>query len=145
MSVQLAPSKDLGLQHVLENGLALIRQKPFVEARRNQVLDCLIEIFNEADRGSQALQAQNLLFAVKERPAFERFTLFFRYLQDTFGPHLPSRLSEAASVLTELRNGHVNDDKRRARAAELIESLLAAMQRENDLLPLVPPRVFNYG
>ena len=146
MTMQLASSKDLGLQHVLENGLALMRHQPLDdEARRIQVLDNLIQIFSEADRGSQALRSQNLLFAVEQRPEFERFALFFHYLEDTFGADLPSRLTEAAAVLIELRNGPVDDETKRGRAAELIESLLTALRQERALSPLNPPRVYHYG
>lgn len=145
MSFQLASSKDLGLQHVLENGLALIRDEPIDEERRTQVLESLIKIFSEANRGSQVIQAQNLLFAASDRPAFERFTLFFRYLKDPFGNDLPARLLEAAIVLTKLRDGCLDDEDQRARVGELIESLLAAMEREIALLSLVSPREFHYG
>ncbi len=145
MGPQLAPSRDLGLQHALENGLALLRHEPLDEARRMQVLDSLIDIFSEANRGSQALLAHNLLFAVEERPAFERFSLFFRYLNDSFGAELPNRLSEGVSVLTELRNGQIGDEAQRTRAEELIDNLLKALQRESALSPLDPPRVFHYG
>ena len=110
-----------------------------------QVLDSLIEIFSEANRGSEALLAHNLLFAVEERPAFERFSLFFRYLNDSFGAELPNRLSEGVSVLTELRNGQIGDEAQRTRAEELIDNLLQALQRESALSPLDPPRAFHYG
>jgi len=145
MTPQLAPSRDLGLELVLENGLAVIRQDPIDESRRRQILDRLIEIFSEADRGSQALKARNLLFAAEERPAFERFTLFFRYLKDSYGDDLPRRLSEAVGALTELRDGNLRDNAKRASAGELIEGLLAALQREIALSPLAPPRTFHYG
>ncbi len=145
MTTQLASSKDLGLQHVLENGLALMRHQPLDEARRIQVLDSLIQIFSEADRGAQALRSQNLLFAVEQRPEFERFALFFHYLQDTFGANLPSRLTETAAVLIELRVGPVDDETKHDRAAELIESLLTALQQERALSPLNPPRVYHYS
>lgn len=145
MGVQLASSKDLGLKHVLENGLALIRDEPFDDGRRTQVLESLIKIFSEADRGSQVIQERNLLFAASDRPAFERFTMFFRYLKDSFGADLPARLSEAPIVLTALRDGCLDDEIQRARVGELIESILAAMEREIALMPLASPREFNYG
>ena len=85
MNFQLAPSEDIGLQHALENGLALIRRTPFDTARRVQVLNNLVEIFSEAAEGSKVLQPQNFLFAVEQRPAFERFSLFYRYLGKQFG------------------------------------------------------------
>ena len=111
-----------------------------VALRRERTLSPL-----NPQEGSQALRSQNLLFAVEQRHEFERFALFFHYLQDTLGADLPSRLTEAASVLKELRDGSVDDEVKRGRAAELIESLLVALRRERTLSPLNPPRVFHYG
>lgn len=143
--MQSMSSPDLGLQSALEDGLALIRRQPLDDDRRVQVLDNLIEIFNEADRGSQALNVRDLLFAADDRPAFERFTLFFRYLSNAFGADVPTRLTEAAAVLTELRGGNAQDETQRTRVEELIEALLASMEREFSLFPLTPPREFRYG
>jgi hypothetical protein len=146
MSVQLAPSEDLGLQHVLENGLAVIEKKPIEgeASRRTQILDSLIEIFSEADLGSQALDAKNLMFAVEQGPAFDRFSLFFHYLQDVFGDELCARLKEATAALTEIRNAMLHDEDRRRRTADFIQSLLAALHRESARLPLVSPNTFQY-
>ena len=145
MSVQLAPSEDLGLQHVLENGLAVIEQKPIIEVTRGtQILHSLIEIFSEADRGSQALGAKNLMFAVEQGPAFERFSLFFHYLQDVFGEELAARLSEATTALKEIRKENPPDEVQRLRTAELIQSFLSALHRENARSPLISPNTIQY-
>jgi hypothetical protein len=103
-------------------------------------LRALVQIFTDADRGSQALGAQNLLLAVEEPPAFERFVLLFRYLNQSFGQDLPARLSEAASVLTDIEKNAPLSMQAKTRAAELIEGVLAAIARESALRQLTPPR-----
>lgn len=144
MSLHITPSMDIGLQHVLENGLSLIEQQPVPGAQRQQVLNSLVTIFSEAKLGSQALVVQNLLLAVKEGPAVERFSLFFRYLKESFGDELPERLSEAEKVFADIRDGREFDDAQKARAADLIRHLLTALHRESVSVPLTAPRQFSF-
>lgn len=144
MAMKLEISMDIGLRHVLETGLSFIEPEPGAIESDSAVLDSLAEIFSEAGRGSQAVQRHELLVGVEERPAFERFALFFRYLKDAIGDDLPNRLSEAASVFKELKNNETIDPERRRRAAELIEKLLTAMRREVALSRLVAPKNFVY-
>jgi len=134
------PITDLALQHILQSGLAVVRDEPVEEARRSKVLRALVQIFTDADRGSQALGAKNLLLAVEEPPAFERFVLLFRYLNQSFGEDLPARLSEVTSVLADIEKNAQLDPQAKGRAAELIEGLLAAIARESALRQLAPPR-----
>lgn len=145
MSVQFSPSQDVGLHSVLESGLALIRDAPVPGTERDRVLDNLILIFSEADRGARALFAQPSPFAVEERPAFERFALFFHYLKETFGTDLPVRLAEASAAFSDLKGGNNDDNVRRERVAALVEALLSSLQREMSLVPLLGPRTFKYG
>jgi hypothetical protein len=143
MNLQLTPAEDLSLQHVLENGLAVLRSQDLEAGRRARTLESLSRIFREAESGSQALHAQNLLFGVEQRPALERFTLFFRYLDRHFGESLSDRLQEASDVFAKLQNDGIPDNTSRGRTQELIERLLSAFDEERSLSPLEPPRLFN--
>lgn len=145
MEMQLATLIDLGLKDALRNGLAVIRGDTIEEARRAQVLDSLVQVFSEASRGSQVLATRSLLSATDDRPAFERFALFFRYLKDKYESDLPTRLSEAANALSDLRDGDLLDRVRRERVREMLENLLEALRRESALVPLVPPQDIHYG
>jgi hypothetical protein len=142
MSLQLAPAEDLSLHHVLENGLAVLRSEDIAPRRRSRVLESLTRIFAEAGTVSQALHAQNLLFAIEQRPALDRFTLFFRYLHRDFGDNLVDRIQEASQVLDELKNREVPETDSLARTQDLIERLLSALNEERSLSPLEPPRSF---
>jgi len=144
MNFQLAPTEDIGLQHVLENGLALIRGQSFESARRRQVLTNLIEIFTEAAEGSRALQPRNLIFAVEQRSAFVRFSVFYRYLSKRFGDEVPNRIRDTLEVLTAIRNGSGDNDLRRASAEALIKNLLDSLGTEKALTPLIAPATFQY-
>ena len=145
MTLHLPPSKDLGLRHVMEAGLAVIRNEQIDEVRRAEILDRLIEIFSEAERGSQAVESENLLFATEQRSDFERFSLFFSYLDMQFGANLATRLAETKEALGELRNHDARDEARLQQAGDLIENLIAAIKRDATLAPLEPPRTFQFG
>jgi len=143
MTFQLTPAEDLSLQQVLENGLAVLRNEKISEAQRNRAIQNLGRIFTEARSVSQALHAQNLLFAVDQKPALERFTLFFNYLYPHFGDDLTNRLQEASSVLGALTEQEIPSNAARARTEELIEKLLSAFSEERSLSRLEPPRLFS--
>jgi hypothetical protein len=143
MSTALPASSDLGLQHVLQNGIKLIRKESFDPERRDSVLESLINIFSEADRGSAALTSHNLMFAVDEPPAFERFALFFEYLKDTLDD-VPSHVTQAKNVLQSLRRGQTLDSSQAAELEGLLTQLLEALRRERARAPLIAPKEFLY-
>lgn len=143
MRFEVDPSQDLGLQHVLENGLIVLRGGDMDEDRKGQVLNDLLDIVSEADRGSEALRAQSLTFALDERPAFERFTLFFRYLKDT-AEDLPAQLSRARIVLEQLQQGADVPSESRQALEDFLAAFLEALERERALAPLHMPRQFHY-
>jgi hypothetical protein len=143
MEIQLTPAEDLSLQHVLENGLAVLRSQKLEPKRRARTVESLSKIFLEAESGSHALHAQNLLFGVEQRPALERFTLIFNYLDQYFGSSLGDRLQEASDVFAKLKRHRKPDDTSRSRTEELIERLLTAFAEERSLAPLEPPRFFD--
>lgn len=137
------PAQDLGLQHVLQNGLSLIRGRDLEPGRRDQVLDGLLEIVADADRGSAALGAQSLTFALDQRPALERLSLFLRYLdEDT--DQLCAKLAAARGVLEGMRAGQEIPDDAKAELEALLSRLLGAIERERALTPLLPPREIHY-
>lgn len=143
MALQLEPSMDIGLRYALEAGLSVVGTQPAAEVDA-KVLENLVDIFSEAGRGSQEVEQRELLVGVNERPAFDRFALFFRYLRDAVGDDLPKRLSETASVFSGVKNREAIDPDRRKRAADLIEKLLIAMRREASLSRLVAPKSIVY-
>lgn len=139
MRFEMEPSQDLGLQHMLQNGVAVLRGSDLGANRRQQVLDGVLEVVTDADRGCEALQEQSLAFARSDRPALERFSLFLSYLGDTVGD-LSERLAEAKGVIEGLEaNAHVSQAQRDS-VADLLESLVQALKRERALMPLPGPR-----
>jgi hypothetical protein len=143
MALQMELSMDIGLRHALEAGLSVVKAQPAPDVDP-KVLDSLVEIFSEAGRGSQAVEQRELLVGVDERPAFERFALFFRYLKGARGDDLSTRLSDTASVFSRVKNREAVEPERRRQAADLIEMLLNAMRPEASLSRLVAPKSIVY-
>lgn len=133
-------TSDLALKHILESGLQVIQGEPIEEAHRTSVLRALVQIFTDASRGSDAVHARNMLVAVEEPPAFERFALFFRYLNRSFGADLPARLAEAVGVLTAIEQHANQGAEAKLRVAELIQGMLSAISRESRLTKLNSPK-----
>lgn len=139
MRFEMEPSQDLGLQHMLQNGVAVLRGADFGANRRQQVLNGVLEVVADADRGCEALQEQSLAFARSDRPALERFSLFLSYLGDTAG-NLPERLAEAKGVVEGLAVDADVPVANRNSVADLLESLVQALKRERAMVPLAGPR-----
>ena len=144
MRFEMEPSQDLGLQHMLRNGVAVLRGEPFDPERRTRVVEGLLEIITEADRGSEALREQSLTFALNERPAFERFSLFLQYVGDSV-EDIGNKLARAKEVLEGLEQGNEGSPEDRASVAELLNRLVSALERERALAPLTAPREFHYN
>lgn len=143
MKFGLEPSRDLGLQHALRNGIALLDGRDPGQDRR-RVLDGLLEIVSNADRGSSALREQSLTFALNERSAFERYSLFVRYLNNSV-PDLPGRLAEARNVLQRIAQHEAVTKTETARVEDLLGRLLAALKRDRNLAPLAKVRDVHFN
>lgn len=136
------PVTDLALKHTLQSGLALVKGQAMDEGRQHLVLQALVTIFTDAEKGSQALSTRNFFFAADEPPVIERFSLFFKYLHGSMGEDLSPRLSEAAVVLKGLEQNGAADIQAQGRVAQLIEDLLNGLAQESALTPLVSQKEF---
>ena len=142
MRFDMEPSQDLGLRHVLRNGISVLQGIEPPQGRE-RVLHGLLEIVSDADRGADVLNAQNLTFALDNKPAFERFSLFVRYLSDAFAD-LPARLAEAKTTLTRVEAGENVGAEDVRQVNELLTRLLEALERERSLTPLPTMRDYNF-
>jgi hypothetical protein len=135
----MEPSHDLGLQHMLQNGVAALRGADLGAERQDRVLSGILQIVSDADRGCEALQQHSLTFARTERPALERFSLFLTYLGEAEG-NLSKKLSDTKCVIQRLRDHTEVSQPERESAANLLAALLDALNRERLLTPLAAPQ-----
>jgi len=144
MRFEMEPSQDLGLQHMLQNGVAALRGSDLGADRTQQVLGGVFEVVADADRGCVSLQHQSLSFARNNSPALERFSLFLSYLGDPQGD-LSAKLTEAKDVIERLRANNAVSANERNAVAELLENLLLALRRERAFAPLSAPSEIYYS
>jgi hypothetical protein len=143
MSFDLEPSQDLGLKHLLRNGVRILDRDDLAQERRAEVLEDLLSIVSDAESGSEALSARNLTFALQNAQAFEKFSLFFRYLNDS-REDLAATLKSAKTILEDLRSGGAVAAARKSLLKDLLSDLLEALKRERAFAPLQGPRDFYY-
>lgn len=144
MVPSLPSAADLSLQHVIENSLAIVEREPFAEDQRHQILTNLTMILDQASRGSRALQTNQLAFDAEEQPAFERFTMLFRYLQPV-AADVPSFLVKAKTDLEKIRDNQNQDAESKAEALKFLRSLLEAVMTDQCLKPLISPREYVFS
>lgn len=140
MNYQSNTIRDLGLQQLLENGVRLFQQDQMLAPdRRAAVVDGLVQVFSEADRGAIPLRSQSL-FSASSSADFERFSIFFRYIkEDDFEGGPLNEISEAKQALESLKAGESLDEKMASRLIRLISLVLTGLSRDRRAAPLRPP------
>jgi hypothetical protein len=136
MNAQELQLADLGLQHVLENGLAVLRNDEVRSNSRSAALQRLSKILDEADRGSTLVSSSQFFLGKNEQPALESFSKVLRYLKD-FAGDIPSYLTEARRVVSELERGENPDHQALGNAESLLQALLKGLEEERHTRPLV--------
>jgi hypothetical protein len=143
MRFGLEPSYDVGLRHALKNGVAILTGADFEANQREQVLCGLLELVSEADRGTEALQGNNFTFAMDEGAAFERLSLFLRYLSDSVA-NLGDRISQAKGVLQGVGVGVEVEQAQKDLVVDLLNRLIDALERERSYSSMTAPRDFHF-
>lgn len=132
MRVERISSGDIGLRHLLENGLSIAQGGDVEGFEKDQVLDGLLKVFSEADRGSDAFGTHNLTSALNEKRALQRFSTFYHYLRHDFGEDVPARLGEARLAISRLREDEA-DVEGRQRLVVVLQALLQSLYRDRAL------------
>lgn len=143
MSMHLDPSRDLGLQNILQAGASYLRGSLSEEDGRHLLPD-LISIFTDANSGSARLNVHMLAVSRDEQVKLDNFSIFVRFLAPTYGDDLSRELQDATRTLRGLSDGSALPEQR-SRVAGLIDDLLAAMKRQRALRPLHAPLEKKYG
>ena len=141
--MQPSPIRDLGLQHVLENALSILRSEAIADQRRAQVIESIIELLNEADKGSSILKSNSLAVSSNEGPALQSFSIFHKCLgqsQDV----IESRLNEAKALMSDVASGRSPELAERKSVEALFAGLLAFIKRERSLIPLSSSKEYRF-
>jgi hypothetical protein len=128
----MRPTEPLGsvaLRHVVEDAIALIRdKKELVPSRRASVLTDLESLFDDAWKGSELSHAGGLFVAPADKSAFEAFSLFNRHLGEAVD-HWDQSLFRSRQAVKALQSGQAPESADVAVATSLLESLLTSLRK----------------
>lgn len=128
----MRPTEALGsvaLRHVIEDAIALIRDKKELEpSRRASVLTDLEGLLDDACKGSELSHAAGLFVAPSEKSAFEAFSLFIRHLGEA-GNQWDETLTRSREAVKALHSGRAPEGADIKVATSLLESLLTSLRK----------------
>lgn len=137
MRTELALATNVGLRHVIEDGVSILDNTRVPPERRRFVLDDLIELLQEAVRGSELLGSSSLLVAGADRSAVDAISLLDRYLRNDSDAVLRDELKASAVAFTALRDGKSVSPSHRKQVVRFMRELLSTLERSesSDLAP----------
>jgi hypothetical protein len=121
---------SIGLRHVLEDSLAIIRgKKKFSQERKKLVLSKVGDFMANAKKGSDVIGAAVFVDTTGSAQTVEAYALLFHHLARNF-PDLAVKIQTTADVLHRLDRAEQIEKSRRADAEDLIRSLLDSLNYE---------------
>lgn len=134
---------EVGLEHVLEDGLALAVDADSDASRKEVVLEGVLAIFDAATEGSELVGRNSLFIRADQKPACDTFEMIFKYLHSEYGESLAGRISETRDVFENLKNNVVVSEDKRVRCSEFLQSFLEALRLKRALSKPNSPLVFS--
>ncbi|MGL9619375.1 hypothetical protein QRQ56_15305 [Bradyrhizobium sp. U531] len=121
---------SIGLRHVLEDSLALLRGEDFSKDRKKLVLTKVGDFMSNAKKGSDVIGSAVFVNTPDSAQTVEAYALLFHHLSRSF-PDLADKIQNAADVLKQMDRSERIDKKRRGDAEDLIETLLDSLNYED--------------
>lgn len=123
---------DVGLRHIVEDGIAALLNRTMTDDRRVYVLNDLIDLFRRAAHGSKIARQQLLFGKSEERSAYECFARFDDLLRDRLTNRWEDVLDEVCDALERLRDGRDIPTRTRESAEHFLAALLSTIERNRD-------------
>ena len=116
----------IGFRHMLEDGLAILREQAAVSVeRRRYVLRDLADLFDEAHKGSDVFQREEYYFDPVDSSAVRSFAFIERHLSHHVRPTLSGDLAIVCRVLREINVGEAVQPNEREIAKGVLREILA--------------------
>lgn len=143
MTLELDPSRDLGLQHVLRSSAAFLRGSRTDNDERDRLLSNLAELFVDAQKGSSISNLHGLSVSRSERYQLNRFGVFVKYLS-SYREDVSELIAETSDILSQVKSGQASKSDKE-KVAKLIDYFAEELRKDRALEPLAPPRVLAFG
>jgi hypothetical protein len=131
VNTEITLNTGLGLRHVIEDGIAILRGTAFAPARRAYVLDDLLDLFSKVIRGHELVQSPALFTGSAERGAFEAFSLLDRFLPNANDLSVQESLRLSANAFAQIKNGKTIPPEQRDNLSEFLRQILARLERQD--------------
>jgi hypothetical protein len=126
-------AEAVGLKHVIEDGLAILKGRHMDERRRDFVMRDLRTLLNQAIRGSHIASQSTLFLGEDDRQAFGSFALIDRYLGAGRAPGWLHHAPDALRVIEQLQQAEMPEEKEKQAALEILSTLLTQISTEPTL------------
>ncbi len=136
------PAATIAFRHMVEDGLTVLSEKQIEPSRRQFVLKGLRELMQEATRGSELVNKQNLLVSSVDRNAYESYSFIERHLRNHFNEET---IKVALGALEVLSANSVVSDEARTATVGLLEELLASVSRDGNISIQVEPEEIRFA
>lgn len=131
MNTEIALSAGIGLRHVIEDGIAILKGSTFAPARREYVLDDLLDLFSKVVRGHELVQSPALFTGSADRGAFEAFSLLDRFLPNADDLPVQESLRQSARAFAQIKGGQVITPEQRDNLSDFLRQILARLERQD--------------
>lgn len=131
MNTSIALNSELGLRHLIEDAVVILRGGDFSDARRDFVLADLQDLFQKVARGHELIQSPSFFVGTADRGAFEAYSLLDRFLPTSQMDSVHAALRASADRLAEIKQGHAVSPEQRQESAEFLNQILASLKRQD--------------
>lgn len=121
---------NLGLRHVIEDGLAALEGTLSDNVRQRFVVDDLARLLEKAARGVQVTEGGQLFLQEGDVSAFEAYSLMFRYLSETYQNALKANIDSTSVTLSKLAKHEDVPVTERKAASDFFAQLLGQLHRD---------------
>jgi hypothetical protein len=123
-------TNGVGFRHLIEDGVAILQNRPVDPNRRQYVLGDLSDLVLRARRGSDLVRNNALFVASGDSTAVESFSMLDRFLDEAESDHWKAILEQTQEALAQLQGGNLPPDQLRDAAVKLLGRILSGLTRE---------------
>jgi hypothetical protein len=133
MKTQPALAINVGLRHVIEDGLAILANDHLTDDRRKFVVEDLSDLLGNAYRGSELAKNSSLFVKATDRTAFEAYSLLDRLSGDG-STAIREQLRASAEAFDALKHEKEFSDDQKKRVTQFLKQLLGSLERQDSSL-----------
>lgn len=121
---------DIGLQHVVEDALGLLKGSLIEADRRKFVISDIKNLFEMASRGSELAEQRQLFVASQDISAYQNFSFVRMHVENLFNGKLRQLLSDVCTVFSLLDSNQPIPEEKKESAIRFLTIFLQRINRQ---------------